>query len=169
MQPLAIICNHFPADSSTQKIKKRKEKRSPFILMSAGRKEGKMARERVNNIDFDEIKKIASKKGLTFRTLSEKIGFEQTYLTHRRQMGWLWSNTVELIAMILEVDKHTLLKTEPQKAESKETEKGTGMNQYIIEQFGELQAAISMQTKMINNLIDDLIVLHREIKQYKDR
>lgn len=84
-------------------------------------------------------------------------------------MGWLWSNTVELIAMILEVDKHTLLKTEPQKAESKETEKGTGMNQYIIEQFGELQAAISMQTKMINNLIDDLIVLHREIKQYKDR
>lgn len=128
-----------------------------------------MARERVNNIDFDEIKKIASKKGLTFRTLSEKIGFEQTYLTHRWQMGWLWSNTVELIAMILEVDKHTLLKTEPQKAESKETEKGTGMNQYIIEQFGELQAAISMQTKMINNLIDDLIVLHREIKQYKDR
>lgn len=128
-----------------------------------------MARERVNNIDFDEIKKIASKKGLTFRTLSEKIGLEQTYLTHRRQMGWLWSNTVELIAMILEVDKHTLLKTEPQKAESKETEKGTGMNQYIIEQFGELQAAISMQTKMINNLIDDLIVLHREIKQYKDR
>lgn len=128
-----------------------------------------MARERVNNIDFDEIKKIASKKGLTFRTLSEKIGFEQTYLTHRRKMGWLWSNTVELIAMILEVDKHTLLKTEPQKAESKETEKGTGMNQYIIEQFGELQAAISMQTKMINNLIDDLIVLHREIKQYKDR
>ena len=137
--------------------------------MSAGRKDGKMARERVNNIDFDEIKKIASKKGLTFRTLSEKIGFEQTYLTHRRKMGWLWSNTVELIAMILEVDKHTLLKTEPQKAESKETEKGTGMNQYIIEQFGELQAAISMQTKMINNLIDDLIVLHREIKQYKDR
>ena len=128
-----------------------------------------MARERVNNIDFDEIKKIASKKGLTFRTLSEKIGFEQTYLTHRRQMGWLWSNTVELIAMILEVDKHTLLKTEPQKAESKETGKETGMNQYIIEQFGELQAAISMQTKMINNLIDDLIVLHREIKQYKDR
>lgn len=124
-----------------------------------------MARERVNNIDFDEIKKIASKKGLTFRTLSEKIGFEQTYLTHRRQMGWLWSNTVELIAMILEVDKNTLLKTEPIKAESKET----GMNQYIIEQFGELQAAISMQTKMINNLIDDLIVLHREIKQYKDR
>jgi hypothetical protein len=148
---------------------KKKGKASPFILMSAGRKEGKMARERVNNIDFDEIKKIASKKGLTFRTLSEKIGFEQTYLTHRRQMGWLWSNTVELIAMILEVDKHTLLKTEPQKAESKETEKGTGMNQYIIEQFGELQAAISMQTKMINNLIDDLIVLHREIKQYKDR
>ena len=43
------------------------------------------------------------------------------------------------------------------------------MNQYIIEQFGEFQAAISMQTKMINNLIDDLIVLHREIKQYKDR
>ena len=128
-----------------------------------------MARERVNNIDFDEIKKIASKKGLTFRMLSEKIGFEQTYLTHRRQMGWLWSNTVELIAMILEVDKHTLLKTEPQKAESKETEKGAGMNQYIIGQFGELQAAISMQTKMINNLIDDLIVLHREIKQYKDR
>lgn len=128
-----------------------------------------MARERVNNIDFDEIKKIASKKGLTFRALSEKIGFEQTYLTHRQKMGWLWSNTVELIAMILEVDKHTLLKTEPQKAESKETEKGTGMNQYIIEQFGELQAAISMQTKMINNLIDDLIVLHREIKQYKDR
>lgn len=124
-----------------------------------------MARERVNNIDFDEIKKIASKKGLTFRTLSEKIGFEQTYLTHRRQMGWLWSNTVELIAMILEVDKNTLLKTEPIKAESKET----GMNQYIIEQFGELQAAISMQTKTINNLIDDLIVLHREIKQYKDR
>lgn len=80
-------------------------------------------------------------------------------------MGWLWSNTVELIAMILEVDKNTLLKTEPIKAESKET----GMNQYIIEQFGELQAAISMQTKMINNLIDDLIVLHREIKQYKDR
>ena len=128
-----------------------------------------MARERVNNIDFDEIKKIASKKGLTFRTLSEKIGFEQSYLTHRRQMGWLWSNTVELIAMILEVDKHTLLKTKPQKAESKETGKETGMNQYIIEQFGELQAAISMQTKMINNLIDDLIVLHREIKQYKDR
>ena len=128
-----------------------------------------MARERVNNIDFDEIKKIASKKGLTFRTLSEKIGFDHSYLTHRRKMGWLWSNTVELIAMILEVDKHTLLKTEPQKAESKETEKGTGMNQYIIEQFGELQAAISMQTKMINNLIDDLIVLHREIKKYKER
>lgn len=128
-----------------------------------------MARERVNNIDFDEIKKIASKKGLTFRALSEKIGFDHSYLTHRRQMGWLWSNTVELIAMILEVDKHTLLKTEPQKAESKEIGKETGMNQYIIEQFGELQAAISMQTKMINNLIDDLIVLHREIKQYKDR
>lgn len=124
-----------------------------------------MARERVNNIDFDEIKKNASKKGLTFRMLSEKIGFDHSYLTHRRQMGWLWSNTVELIAMILEVDKNTLLKTEPIKAESKET----GMNQYIIEQFGELQAAISMQTKMINNLIDDLIVLHREIKQYKDR
>lgn len=124
-----------------------------------------MARERVNNIDFDEIKKIASKKGLTLRMLSEKIGFDHSYLTHRRQMGWLWSNTVELIAMILEVDKNTLLKTEPIKAESKET----GMNQYIIEQFGELQAAISMQTKMINNLIDVLIVLHREIKQYKDR
>ena len=127
-----------------------------------------MARERVNNIDFDEIKKIASKKGLTFRMLSEKIGFDQTYLTHRRQMGWLWSNTLELIAMLLEVDKQTLLKTSLQKTEVEESEK-TGMDQYIIEQFGELQAAISMQTKMINNLIDDLIVLHREIKQYKDR
>ena len=36
-----------------------------------------MARERVNNIDFDEIKKIASKKGLTFRTLSEKSGLNK--------------------------------------------------------------------------------------------
>lgn len=127
-----------------------------------------MARERVNNIDFDEIKKIASKKGLTFRTLSEKIGFDQTYLTHRRQMGWLWSNTLELIAMILEVDKQALLKTSLQKTEVEESEK-TGMDRYIIEQFGELHAAISMQTKMINNLIDDLIILHREIKQYKER
>lgn len=128
-----------------------------------------MARERVNNIDFDKIKQIASKKGFTFRMLSERIGFEYSYLTHRRQMGWLWSNTLELIAMILEVDKRTLLKTEPQKIEQKEPEKETGMNRYIIEQFGELQAAISMQTKMINNLIDDLIVLHREIKQCKNR
>ena len=81
------------------------------------------------------------------------------------KMGWLWSNTVELIAMILEVDKRELLKTGPQRTDPKETE----MNQYIIEQFGELQAAVSMQTKMINNLIDDLIVLHREIKQSKNQ
>lgn len=127
-----------------------------------------MARKRVNHIDFDTIKRIANEKGLTLRTLSEKIGFDQTYLTHRRQMGWLWSNTLELIAMILEVDKQALLKTSLQKTEVEESEK-TGMDRYIIEQFGELQAAISMQTKMINNLIDDLIVLHREIKQYKDR
>lgn len=127
-----------------------------------------MARKRVNHIDFDTIKRIANEKGLTLRTLSEKIGFDQTYLTHRRQMGWLWSNTLELIAMILEVDKQALLKTSLQKTEVEESEK-TGMDRYIIEQFGELHAAISMQTKMINNLIDDLIILHREIKQYKER
>ena len=57
------------------------------------------------------------------------------------------------------------------------TEDAKSLEQQAIENFTETillaisskQQASYKQTKMINNLIDDLIVLHREIKQYKDR
>lgn len=123
-----------------------------------------MKREKITEINWQYIQQAIQKKGMTMRSLSVRLGFDESYLAHRKTLGWLWNNTLELIAFLLDEDYKKLILEESTKSAKPET---TDMDKYIIEQFGKLESMISVQTKLINTLIDDLIVLHKEIKQYR--
>lgn len=121
-------------------------------------KENKMARKQIHNVDWNKLYNLITRKNMTVGDFTEELGFERSYISKQKSNGWIYSSTLEYIAFKLNIDPSELL----MKAETKLK---NNMDRYIIEQFGEIRAVLSAQTKLINALTDDLIVLHREIKQ----
>lgn len=114
---------------------------------------------KVNNVNWDEIKKAAADQKLTMANVSVLIGFDGRYLYYKKQEGWLHRSVLIRVANLLNVDYDMLILKKRFKEDF--LNKNMQYDTNIIEHIKELENVVANQTESINKLTEELSMLNK--------
>lgn len=114
---------------------------------------------KVNNINWDGIKKAAADQKLTMANVSVLIGFDGRYLYYKKQEGWLHRSVLIRVANLLNVDYDMLILKKRFKEDF--LNKNMQYDTNIIEHIKELENVVANQTESINKLTEELSMLNK--------
>lgn len=114
---------------------------------------------KVNNVNWDGIKKAAADQKLTMANVSVLIGFDGRYLYYKKQEGWLHRSVLIRVANLLNVDYDMLILKKRFKEDF--LNKNMQYDTNIIEHIKELENVVANQTESINKLTEELSMLNK--------